>query len=161
MTKDSLSKTLFWTVIVVLISVSLLTYRNLNNYIREVRTVRNSNIVLKTLEVVLSSIKDAETSQRGYQLTRDTTFLGPYHLTVQTLPFELRQLDSLVRDNKAQSQKVDTLQELTQYQFNVIGKILTNASRSSLFMDQYERDLIMEGKTNMDNIRAVGARIRA
>ncbi|HMG92872.1 MAG TPA: CHASE3 domain-containing protein [Chryseolinea sp.] len=161
MTKDSLSKTLFWTVIVVLISVSLLTYRNLNNYIREVRTIRHSNKVLKTLEIVLSSIKDAETSQRGYQLTRDATFLGPYHLSVQSLPIELQELDSLLRDNTAQSARVDTLQELAQNHFNVIGKILTNARKSSLFMDRYERDLIMEGKTNMDRLRKVGARIRA
>jgi signal transduction histidine kinase/CHASE3 domain sensor protein len=160
MTKDSLSKILFWTVIVVLITVSLLTYRNLNNYIREVRTVRHSNVVLKTLEIVLSSIKDAETSQRGYQLTRDTTFLVPYYLSVQSLPSELRMLDSLVMDNTAQSERVDTLKELTQNQFAIIGKILTNASKSSLFMDRYERNLIMEGKANMDKIRKVGERIR-
>ncbi len=161
MTKDSLSKTLFWTVIVVLISVSLLTYRNLNNYIREVRTIRHSNRVLKTLEIVLSSIKDAETSQRGYQLTRDTTFLKPYYESLQTLPAELSTLDTLVADNSAQSARVDTLESLTENQFAIINKILANASNSSLFMDRYERDLIADGKTNMDNIREVGTRIRA
>ncbi len=31
---------------------------------------------------------------------------------------------------------------------------------SSLFMDRYERDLIMDGKITMDQIRKVGARIR-
>ena len=103
MTRDTLSKTLFWTVIVVIISVSLLTYRNLNNYIREVKTIRHSNRVLKTLEVVLSSIKDAETSQRGYQLTRDTIFLEPFNQSLRTLPTELGTLNSLVKDNPAQS----------------------------------------------------------
>ncbi|HEX6889324.1 MAG TPA: CHASE3 domain-containing protein, partial [Chryseolinea sp.] len=161
MSRDSLSKTLFWTVIVVLITVSLLTYRNLNNYIREVRTVRHSNNVLKVLQVVLSGIKDAQTSQRGYQLTRDTTLLKPYHHSVQTLPAELQLLDSLVRHNNAQSERVDTLRQLTQNQFAIISKILTNARKSSLFLDRYERDLIMEGNANMEKIRNVGARIRA
>jgi signal transduction histidine kinase/CHASE3 domain sensor protein len=161
MTKDTLSKTLFWTVIVVIITVSLLTYRNLNNYIREVRTIRHSNQVLKTLEVVLSSIKDAETSQRGYQLTRDTIFLEPFNQSLRTLPTELGTLNSLVIDNPAQSKRVDTLARLAENQLTLIGKILTNARHSSLFMDRYERDLIMDGKITMDQIRKVGARIRA
>jgi signal transduction histidine kinase/CHASE3 domain sensor protein len=161
MTKDSFSKTLFWSVIVVLIAVSLLTYRNLNNYIREVRIVRHSNNVLKALQIVLSGIKDAQTSQRGYQLTRDTTFLEPYDRSVQTLPTELHILDSLVSHNTAQLKRVDTLRQLTQNQFVIIGKIVANARKSSLFLDRYERDLIMEGNSNMDQIRKVGARIRA
>src|SRR5687768_1243643 len=138
MTKDSLSKVLFWTVIVCLISVSLLTYRNLSNYIREVRSIRHSNSVLKTLEIVLSSLKDAEIGQQGYQLTRDTVYLDPYYLSLKTLPSQLRDLDSLVLHDAEQSKRVDTLQQLTQNQFDIISKILTNARRSSLFMDRYE-----------------------
>ncbi|HEY5915802.1 MAG TPA: CHASE3 domain-containing protein, partial [Chryseolinea sp.] len=131
MTRDTLSKTLFWAVIVVIISVCLLTYRNLNNYVREVRTIRHSNQVLKTLETVLSSVKDAETSQRGYQLTRDTMFLEPYKLSSRTLPSELSKLNSLVKENPEQSKRVDTLALLTENQLTIISKILTNARRSS------------------------------
>ena len=90
MTKDSLSKLLFWTVIVFLIAVSLFTYRNLNNYTSEVKATRHSSRVLKTLEITLSSLKDAEIGQRGYQLTRDTSYLEPYYLSLRTLPSQLR-----------------------------------------------------------------------
>lgn len=159
MTKDSLSKVLFWTVIVVLISVTLLAYRNLNNYIREVRSIRHSNRVFKTLEVVLSSLKDAEIGQRGYQLTRDSTYLDPYYLSVSTLPTELHVLDSLVADDSAQSKRVDTLQHLAQKQLAIINTIIVNARRSSLFLDRYEKDMIAEAKLNMDLIRKIGIRI--
>src|SRR5688572_30684259 len=125
MTKDSLSKVLFWIVIVCIISVSLLTYRNLSDYTREVRSVRHSNRVLKTLEIALSSLKDAEIGQRGYQLTRDTVYLDPYYLSVRTLPSQLRALDSLVSEDAEQSKRVDTLQQLAQNQFDIISKILT------------------------------------
>jgi len=161
MTKDSLSKVLFWAVIVVLIAVSLLTYRNLNNYTREVTSTRHSNHVLRTLEIVLSSLKDAEIGQRGFQLTRDTAYLDPYYLSLQTLPAQLRALDSLVSGDQEQSKRVDTLQRLTQNQFDIIGKILTNARKSSLFMDRYESDIIMEAKLNMDNLRGIASRIRS
>jgi signal transduction histidine kinase/CHASE3 domain sensor protein len=161
MTKDSLSKLLFWTVIVFLIAVSLFTYRNLNNYTSEVKATRHSNRVLRTLEITLSSLKDAEIGQRGYQLTRDTSYLEPYYLSLRTLPSQLRELDSLVSDDAEQSKRVDTLKELTQNHFDIISEILTNARRSSLFMDRYETNLIMDAKLNMARLRGIGSRIRA
>jgi signal transduction histidine kinase/CHASE3 domain sensor protein len=113
------------------------------------------------LEIVLSSLKDAEIGQRGFQLTRDTAYLDPYYLSLQTLPAQLRALDSLVSGDQDQSKRVDTLQRLTQNQFDIIGKILTNARKSSLFMDRYESDIIMEAKLNMDNLRGIASRIRS
>jgi len=161
MTKDSLSKVFFWTVIVILISVSLLTYRNLSNYTREVKSIRHSNRVLKTLEIVLSNVKDAEIGQQGFQLTRDTLFLEPYHSSLQTLPSQLLMLDSLVKDDVEQSKRVDTLQQLAQNQFDIISKILANATTSSALTDRYESNLMTEAKNNMDNLRRVGLRLRA
>ena len=159
--KDSLSKVLFWGVVVVLIAISVLTYRKLSTYVREVASVRHSNRVLRTLEVVLSSVKDAETGHRGYQLTRDSVFLTPYHQAVSTLPVELNRLDSLVSKDNLQSARVDTLEQLTENQFTIIGKILVNARSSGLYMDRYEHDLLLDGRRNMNNIRNLADRIRA
>jgi CHASE3 domain sensor protein len=90
---------IFLAALIVLISVSLMTYRNLNNYINEVKLVRHSNLVFRVAENVLSAIKDAETGHRGYQLTGDSSYLEPYHLSIQELPKMLHELDSLVEDN--------------------------------------------------------------
>ncbi len=159
--KDSLSKMLFWGVVVVLIAISVLTYRKLSSYVGEVASIRHSTRVLRTLEVVLSGIKDAETGHRGYQLTRDSVFLTPYYRAANILPVELNHLDSLVSKDTLQSARVDTLELLTENQFTIIGKILVNASNSSLYMDRYERDLLVEGRQNMNHIRSVADRIRA
>jgi len=153
-------KLLFLGIVFFLLSISILTYINLRNYTREVKSIRHANRVLATLEIVLSTIKDAETGHRGYQLTRDTIYLQPYYSSVRTLPGELKTLDSLVKDNLLQTKKVDTLQQLTNNQFATISKILTNAQRSSLYMDRYESDLLLEGRRNMDEIRTVAGRIR-
>ena len=72
-------------IVLVLTTVSILTYRNLNNYIEEVKQFRHSNRVLQVLEEVFSIVKDAETGHRGYQLTRDTLFLTPYTLAVESI----------------------------------------------------------------------------
>lgn len=158
--KSTYVKLLFLGFVLILFSISLLTYKNLNNYVNEVKSIRHSNKVLRMLEIVLSTIKDAETGHRGYQLTRDTAYLQPYYNSLKTLPGELKSLDSLARNNILQIKKVDTLLQLTNNQFAIISKILANAQRSTLYMDRYESDLLQAGRKNMHEIRQVAKRIR-
>lgn len=150
----------FLAALIILISVSLMTYRNLDNYTNEVKLVRHSSLVFRLAENVLSSVKDAETGHRGYQLTRDSSYLEPYHASIRELPGILSELDSLVQDNVQQALYVDTLQALINTQYLIINRILSNAERSSLYMDRYESKLLKDGKNNMTSIRNTISRIR-
>ncbi len=153
--RDIYVKFVFLAILVVLISVSLLTYRNLDNYTNEVKLVRHSKQVVRVAENVLSSIKDAETGHRGYQLTRDSSYLEPYTGSIRDLPGMLKELDSLVADNLIQTLYVDTLQLLVTNQYLISSRILSNAERSSLYMDRYESKLLKDGKENMTKIRNI------
>ncbi|MEJ7646322.1 MAG: CHASE3 domain-containing protein [Chryseolinea sp.] len=159
--KGTYVKLLFLGIVFFLFAISILTYRNLNNYIKEVKLIRHSTEILETLEIVLSTIKDAESGQLGYQLTRDSTFLPPYYSSAQSLPRVLKSLDSLVTGDELQSKRVDTLQILVNENFAVISEILANARRSKVYMDPYENDLIKKGRTHMNKIRGIGTRFRA
>ncbi|HTE33989.1 MAG TPA: CHASE3 domain-containing protein, partial [Chryseolinea sp.] len=158
--KSNYIKLLFLGIVFFLFAISILTYRNLNNYIKEVHSIRHSAEVLETLEVVLSTIKDAENGHFGYQLTRDSTFLPPYYASVKALPRVLKSLDSLVIDNDIQTKRVDTLTQLVNDHFLIINQILTNARQSELYMDRFESDLIRNARDNMNEIRAIGKRLR-
>ena len=153
--KNKYIKILFLGIVMVLLIISVITYKNLKNYTEEVRLIRHSTSVFRSLEMLLSTIKDAETGHRGYQLTHDTVYLQPYHASVKLLPLQLRALENLVTDNKVQAKQVDTLRQLVSYQFAIIQKILTNAQRSSLYMDRYESQLLLDGRENMNEIRAL------
>ena len=146
---------------VILVAISILTYRNLDNYIAEVKMVRHSNRVISVVQRVLSSVKDAETGCRGFELTRDSTYLIPYFNALRDLPDGIRTLDSLLSMNGRQSKKTDTLEVLIDNHYRIMTQILSNASRSSLYMDRYESNLLARGKANMDEIRGVVARITA
>jgi signal transduction histidine kinase/CHASE3 domain sensor protein len=150
----------FLAALIVLISVSLMTYRNLDNYINEVKLVRHSSLVFRLAENVLSAVKDAETGHRGFQLTGDSSYLEPYHSSIQELPGMLHELDSLVQDNFMQKRYVDTLQQLINNQYLLSSRILSNAERSSLYMDRYESKLLKDGKENMTRIRNTISKIR-
>lgn len=145
----------FLGILVVLISVALLTFSNLNNYTEEVRLIRHSNRVLTAIQTVMSSVRDAETGHRGYQLTRDTTYLEPYYASLRSLPTQIATLDSLLAFDEIQSQRVDTLENKIENQFAIISQILSNARRSSLYMDRYESSLLAHGKSNMGLIRKI------
>lgn len=126
----------------------------------EVKLVRHSNLVVRIAEKVLSTIKDAETGHRGYQLTRDSTYLEPYFNSIEQLPGMLKELDSLVSDNFMQKRYVDTLQSLISNQYLITRRILSNAERSSLYMDRYESKLLKDGKDNMTSVRNMIAKIQ-
>src|SRR5688572_21614569 len=151
--KNVYIRLLFLGIVVVLISVSLLTFRNLNNYVEEVHAIRHSIRVMSAVQEVLLAVKDAETGHRGFQLTRDTVYLKPYYNSLQSLPARLRILDSLLYSKPALSRKVDTLGILLENHFALISQILSNASRSSLYMDRFESSLLEQGRQNMDVIR--------
>lgn len=146
---------LFGGILVVLISVALITFRNLNSYTEEVRGIRHSNYVLRATAAILSSVRDAETGHRGYQLTRDTSYLEPYFNSLKALPSQLASLDSLLQGNPEQASRVDTLELVIENQFSIISQILSNARRSSLYMDRYESSLLAHGKDNMNEVRRV------
>lgn len=158
--KNTYIQFIFLSILIVLISVSLMTYQNLDNYMNEVKLVRHSNQVVRVAEKVMSTIKDAETGHRGYQLTRDSTYLEPYFVSMQVLPAMLKVLDSLVSDNDVQHKYVDTLQTLINNQYLISMRILSNAERSSLYMDRYESKLLKDGKDNMSHIRNLIANIQ-
>lgn len=152
---------IFLSTLIILIFISLMTYRNLNNYINEVKLVRHSSVVFRLVENVLSAVKDAETGHRGFQLTRDSSYLEPYRASIRQLPDMLHDLDSMVQNNYMQKRYVDTLQTLINDQYLLISRILSNAERSSLYMDRYESKLLKDGKENMARIRTVIGKIRA
>lgn len=107
------------------------------------------------MQTVMSSVRDAETGHRGYQLTRDTTYLEPYYASLRSLPIQIATLDSLLAFDEVQSERVDTLENKIENQFAIISQILSNAKRSSLYMDRYESSLLAHGKSNMGQIRKI------
>ncbi len=157
--KNFYIKLMFLVIVMVLVAVSLMTYRNLSNYIKEVNLTRHSRDVFRALDQTLSTIKDAEIGSRGFQLTKDTLFLEPYYNSLNTIPRQIRSLDSLVRGNVAQSRKVDTLKSLVNKQFVIINEILGMKQQPALPKTPEESKLMLQGRRNMSQIRSVMRRI--
>ncbi len=152
-------KLMFLVIVMVLVAVSLMTYKNLSNYIKEVNLTRHSRDVFRALEQTLSTIKDAEIGHRGFLLTRDTFFLAPYYSSINKVAPQMRTLDSLVQGNMIMVKQVDTLKSLINEQFAIINRSFPLTINDPVPLEGPEKDLILKGRRNMDQVRSIIRRL--
>jgi CheY-like chemotaxis protein/CHASE3 domain sensor protein len=82
----------FVVALVAIVAVSAVSYRALAGRREAAMLVNETNMLSHQLDELLSTVKDAETGQRGYLLTGDLRYLQPYTLAADTVKDELAQL---------------------------------------------------------------------
>lgn len=96
---------------VLLLTVQAVTYWGMLKMNEAKAQANRSHNVNARLEVLLSEIKDIETSIRGYALTGDAEFLQPYHTAFPKIEADLRYLEKTILDPE-QTQNLPKLREL-------------------------------------------------
>jgi PAS domain S-box-containing protein len=124
------------------------------------RMVAHTQEVLASLERTLSLLKDAETGQRGFVLTGEERYLGPYNAAVTEIGKETESLAFLTKDNPAQQQSIRQLAQLSHDKLEVIQTTIKLRRESGLnaALTVIRTD---RGKRIMDEIRAVVAQMEA
>src|ERR1035437_617838 len=85
----------FVFVLVVLFVIQWFTLRTTTGLIENTKLVNQTYTIITKLESVFSMLKDAESGQRGYIITNDSNYMGPYNkqrIEVQTKINELKEL---------------------------------------------------------------------
>jgi len=85
------------------------SYRNTLKLLENERWVGHTHRVLTELEATLSTLKDAETGQRGYLLTGEERYLEPYHSAIARINQQVVGLQQLTADNNRQQQRIRDL----------------------------------------------------
>ncbi len=135
----------------------IVAYWNVNALIAAERTLTSSQARLSALESVLSTVKDAETGQRGYLITGDEAYLEPYNDAVASLDQGLRRLRDLWPDGFEQT--LDELDALVVAKRSELQQ--TIALRQTASGDAADALVRRgQGKQQMDAIRAVVGRLR-
>jgi len=86
--------------------VGLTGYRTTQNLIHTADWVRHTHEVMTLIESVVSELKDAETSQRGYLLTGNPSYLEPYESGKSLIDTNLSRLRYLTADNSMQQERI-------------------------------------------------------
>src|SRR5258705_1350546 len=137
--------------VVALVADAVLSLHNIREVATSVQWVSHTNEVLTRLEAVLSTLKDAETGQRGYLLTGEPAYLEPYRDAVDRLPRQV------TLDNPAQTVRVLRLDQLASEQLAILRRGLDlfalEPDRGRALAAARQTVLSEQGKPTMDAIR--------
>jgi PAS domain S-box-containing protein len=140
----------------ILIVVSFLSYQDWSAYQRSAPQVQHSRALLQQIEQTLSSVRDAESSQRGFVLTGNPEYLEAYNAAVGTLPTELATLSAMVATEPVLRTRVASLSDLIAEKLAELKETVAlrqnEGFRAALGVVQTNR-----GQRAMDDIRKLGA----
>src|ERR1700723_192433 len=94
-----------------LVASAGLSYHNTRQLIEADQMMDHTNRVISQLEAVLSTLKDAETGQRGYIITQEEFYLQPYYEAVGRVHDELDTLKERTSDNQGQQERLSLLKQ--------------------------------------------------
>jgi len=109
---------------------------------------------------LLSTIRDAETGQRGYLLTNDADYLAPYEAALRDLEERINTVTVHVRDDGGKVEDLIPLQNFLKRKLEELARTvqLNRAGQHDAAIAVVQSD---EGRELMDDIRAfVGTRVR-
>jgi signal transduction histidine kinase/DNA-binding response OmpR family regulator/CHASE3 domain sensor protein len=148
--KNNLRLGLGLSLIILFIS-SLASYVSISNLIKSTDLVKHSDEVILNTEGVISTLKDAETGQRGYLLTGNKIFLQPYYGSTDTAMAALNRIEAQTKDNAVQQKNVAELRNILARRLNIITSTIEIKSLGG----QIDPTVLLEGKTYMDQARGV------
>lgn len=117
--------------------------------------VSHTHKVLHHSELFLSSLKDTETGQRGFLLTKNPPYLQPYHTGLINAENHFQKLKYLTHDNSKQQERLITIHNLMDLKFAELAETIRLTQESSDHDEALEIVLNGKGKQYMDEIRLV------
>ncbi len=132
--------------------VAFLVVTSISSLINTRKMVDHTHAVIERLNRLLIEVEDAETRQRGYVITGDSSFLLKENRSV-AVRNAVDSLEALVSDNPVQSQTVKRLREQTSAKMEIIDStILIRASLG--YEAAAARIRTGQGRILMDSVRA-------
>ncbi len=110
--------------LIILIISSLLSFFSIRELIKMSKLVDHTNEVLKSLENVLSSLKDGETSQRGYLLSGEDVFLSLYNGSHERAMESVESIRALTIDNDRQQNSIRRLVPYINLRFSTLDSVI-------------------------------------
>jgi CHASE3 domain sensor protein len=142
----------FLAAIAAVLIIAVLSYDSLRLTQRAAGSLTRTVEVLAQIQSLVSTLKDAETGQRGFLLTGRENYLEPYLAAKQALAAELGSVRTLLADDPAQRGRFESLQAVAADKMQELGETIelkragkTDAALAIVLTDR--------GKSAMDRLR--------
>jgi methyl-accepting chemotaxis protein len=154
----------FGLALAILTAIGITAYRSIAKLTDTANWVDHTHQVLETLESVVSTMKDAETGQRGFLITGEDSYLAPYVAAQGAIDGEIKTLRDLTKDNIDEQRRIDTLEPLISGKEGKFAELLeTIEARKDKARGFEAAQAIVRtdrGKNTMDEIRKVVAEMK-
>jgi PAS domain S-box-containing protein len=148
----------YWVAIAAVVAVALFSYGALRGNEGTADRVAQSLEAIEQLQSVPSTIKDAETGQRGFLLGGDESYLRPYTIAESTLRQDIAGARALLTGDPAQERRLAELEALCAEKMAELGSTIAlhrqNDPKGAVAIFRTDR-----GQELMDRIRAKDAQM--
>ncbi len=137
--------------LLILIASSVASYWSIKNQMQHRESVSKSRKSVTAVKDVLIALLDAETGNRGYQLTGRESFLDPYNASLQEYSKSMERVRSLEITDPSQLARLKNLEENVDANINNL-KLFVDNKRKGLEMTQQQIEM---SKIYMDKCRSL------
>ncbi|HWI90324.1 MAG TPA: CHASE3 domain-containing protein [Flavisolibacter sp.] len=156
---NTAAKVIFTAIAIVLLAISYVLYQQIHSLLSAQDQLNETNIVKLKVEQTLSSLKDAESAQRGFLLSKDSVFLQPYYGAYNKSKTLVREIRDLIRSTDQQKDLV-ALQGFIELRFKTFNHVIEHYNNPNLRPDTKQMYLLMS-KYVMDSISVYSQNINA
>jgi signal transduction histidine kinase/CheY-like chemotaxis protein/CHASE3 domain sensor protein len=142
----------FVIAVAAVVVMAVFSYQSLRSRSETAARVTQTLQILQQLDELLSTLKDAETGQRGFLLTDTESYLEPFDNAKARLASEFADARRLTADNPRQLQRLDTLEQFAKAKMSELGETI-DLRRGGNPNDALAVVRTDRGKAAMDHIR--------
>jgi signal transduction histidine kinase len=165
--KPAVQRPTLWLLVtgVVLLGVSGFFYRNVEQFAASDRAIRHTHRVIVAITRAVSSLREAESVQRGYLVTGDISYLRPYGALIKDVDKNWAELKALTRDSSDQQQRIARLEPLLSEKLADLDLTIgvrrdqDFAAAQRLMMNNYGKDVMDIIRAEVDGMLAEEERL--
>ncbi|HSI87914.1 MAG TPA: CHASE3 domain-containing protein [Pyrinomonadaceae bacterium] len=133
---------------------AVISFRAANTLVQNNQRVLETQEAIKDIESLFSVIKDAETGQRGYLLTGNEEFLGPYNVALSRIEGLVIELRELKVDDPRQLERIPVIEEAVVTRLRTLALVI-ELYRSEGLVAVARSGYLGKGREQMDRIRVL------
>jgi signal transduction histidine kinase/DNA-binding response OmpR family regulator/CHASE3 domain sensor protein len=144
--------------VIAVVLIAVFSYQSLANRTLTSQRAKQTGDLLEQLRRVVSTLKDAETGQRGFLLTGEPEYIAPFTAARAGLPAELDRLRALLGEDSPHAVRVGLLAQLAHDKIAELGQTISQyqAGQTEQALALVKTDT---GRITMDRLRAIAAEI--
>ena len=142
--------------LLILVITTVASYSSINNLLDGAQWVDHTDSVIIKLDNTLSILRDAESGQRGYLLTGDTSFLRPFNNVQDRIRLMMDSIERMTSDNPRQGNNIKDLREVIFQPLVMLRQIIDKKQAGNI----YSLGDLQKGREYMSQARLIIQRMK-